>query len=110
MKKMAGELLAVEKPFNMVLEKISEGVIEIASDGRILYANAAAHSFFKISEKKLLGSNLVELFAGNDRQRVLGLLRETGKQANMLAGDSSLSLNEYRVKLKILYIEVYPPI
>jgi len=105
MKKMAGELPAVEKHFNMVLEKISEGVIEIASDGRILYANATALSFFKISEEKLLGSNLVELFSGDDRQRVLRLLRETGKQPNILASDSSLCLNEYRVKLKMLSVD-----
>jgi two-component system cell cycle sensor histidine kinase/response regulator CckA len=105
MKKMAGELSAVEKHFNMVLEKISEGVIEIASDGMILYANATALSFFKISEEKLLGSDLVELFAGDDRQRVLRLLRETGKQPSILASDSSLSLNEYWVKLKILSVD-----
>jgi two-component system cell cycle sensor histidine kinase/response regulator CckA len=105
MKKMAGELPAVEKHFNMVLEKISEGIIEIASDGRILYANATALSFFKISEEKLLGSNLVELFSGDDRQRVLRLLRETGKQPNVLASDSSMSLNEYRVKLKMLSVD-----
>jgi PAS domain S-box-containing protein len=105
MKKMAGELPAVEKHFNTVLEKISEGVIEIASDGMILYANATALSFFKISEEKLLGSDLVELFAGDDRQRVLRLLRETGKQPSILASDPSLSLNEYWVKLKILSVE-----
>jgi PAS domain S-box-containing protein len=105
MKKMAGKLPAVEKYFNIVLEKISEGVVEIASDGRILYANATALSFFKISEEKLLGSNLVELFAGDDRQRMLRLLRETGKQPNILASDSSLNLNEYRVKLKILSVD-----
>ena len=104
MKKIAGELPAVEKHFNMVLEKISEGVIEIASDGIILYANATALSFFKISEKKLLGSNLVEWFAGDDRQRVLGFLRETGKQPKNLKSDASLSLNEYRVKLKTLFV------
>jgi two-component system cell cycle sensor histidine kinase/response regulator CckA len=105
MKKMAGELPAVEKHFNMVLEKISEGVIEIASDGMILYANATALSFFKISEEKLFGSDLVELFAGDDRQRVLRLLRETGKQPSILASDPSLSLNEYWVKLKILSVD-----
>jgi len=105
MKKMAGELPAVKKHFNMILEKISEGVIEIASDGRILYANATALSFFKISEEKLLGSNLVELFAGDDRQRVLRLLRETGKQPNILVSDFFLSLNEYRVKLNILSVD-----
>jgi two-component system cell cycle sensor histidine kinase/response regulator CckA len=105
MKKIAGELPAVKKHFNMILEKISEGVIEIASDGRILYANATALSFFEISEEKLIGSNLVELFAGDDRQRVLRFLRETGKQPNILASDSSLSLNEYRVKLKMLSVD-----
>ncbi len=104
MKKMAGEWPTVEKHLNIVLEKISEGVIEITSDGRIIYANATALSFFNISEEKLLGSNLAELFAGDDCQRVLRLLSETDKQPITLKSDSSLSLNEYRVKLKILSI------
>jgi PAS domain S-box-containing protein len=102
MKKTAGELPAVEKHFNRILEKISEGVIEITSDGRILYANATALSFFKISEEKLMGSNLVEWFAGDNRQRLLELLSETGEQANILTSNSSLNLNEYRIEIKIL--------
>ena len=105
MKRMAGELSAVEKHFNVVLEKISEGIIEIASDGRILYANATALSFFKISEKKLLGSNLVDFFDGEDRQNVRKLLRKTGKQPTILTSDSYLSLNEYQVELKILSVD-----
>ena len=105
MKKTAGEWLTVEKHLNIVLEKISEGVIAITFDGKIIYANATALSFFNLSEEKLLGSNLVELFAGDDCQRVLRLLRETGKQPKILTSDSSLSLNEYRVKLKILSID-----
>ena len=105
MKRMAGELSAVEKHFNMVLEKISEGIIEIASDGRILYANATALSFFKISEKKLLGSNLVDFFDGEDRQNVRKLLRKTGKQPTILTSDSYLSLNEYQIELKILSVD-----
>jgi PAS domain S-box-containing protein len=104
MKKMAGELPAVEKHFNIILEQISEGVIQITSGGGILYANTTALSFFKISEEKLLGSNLVEWFDGDDRQRVIGLLREAGKQAKILTSDSSMSLNEYKVKLKILSV------
>ena len=104
MKKMAGELPAVKKHFNIVLEKISEGIIEITSDGRINYANAAALSFFNISEENLLGSNLAEMFTGDDRQKVLKLLRETGEQPKTITSDSPLSLNEHRVKSKILSI------
>ena len=104
MKKMAGELPAVKKHFNIVLEKISEGIIEITSDGRINYANAAALSFFNISEENLLGSNLAEMFTGDDRQKVLKLLRETGEQPKTITSDSPLSLNEHRVKPKILSI------
>ena len=105
MKKMAGELPSVEKHFNVVLEKISEGVLEIAFDGRILYANATALSFFKMAEEKLLGSRLVEWLAEDDRQRVLRLLRETDNQPSIPASDFSLSLNEYRVKFKILSVD-----
>ena len=104
MKKMAGELPAVKKHLNIVLEKISEGIIGITSDGRINYANAAALSFFNISEENLLGSNLAEMFTGDDRQKVLKLLRETGEQPKTITSDSPLSLNEHRVKLKILSI------
>jgi two-component system cell cycle sensor histidine kinase/response regulator CckA len=104
MKKMAGELPAVKKHLNIVLEKISEGIIGITSDGRINYANAAALSFFNISEENLLGSDLAEMFTGDDRQKVLKLLRETGEQPKTPTSDSPLSLNEHRVTLKILPI------
>jgi len=92
------------KYFDVVSENIPEGIIEITSDGRILYANATALSFFNISEEFLLGSNFAELFAGDDRQRVLKLLRETGEQSKTITSDSPLSLMEHRVKLKILSI------
>jgi len=104
MKKMAGELPAVKKHLNIVLEKISEGIIGITSDGRINYTNAAALSFFNISEENLLGSNLAEMFTGDDRQKVLKLLRETGEQPKTPTSDSPLSLNEHRITLKILPI------
>jgi len=101
---MAGELPAVKKHLNIVLEKISEGIIGITSDGRINYTNAAALSFFNISEENLLGSNLAEMFTGDDRKKVLKLLRETGEQPKTPTSDSPLSLNEHRITLKILPI------
>jgi len=104
MKKMAGKLPMHGKHFDVLLENIAEGIIEITSGGRIIYANATALSFFNISEESLLGSNFAELFAGDDRQRVLKLLRETGEHSKTITSDSPLNLMEHRVKLKILSI------
>ena len=52
----------------------------------------------------MLGSNFAELFAGDDRKRVLKLLRETGEHSKTITSDSPLNLMEHRVKLKILSI------
>ncbi|MGD9243878.1 MAG: PAS domain S-box protein [Desulfobacterales bacterium] len=104
MKKTVGELPAVKKHLNIILEKISEGIMEITSDGRIKYANAAALSLFNISEENLIGSHFVEMFTGDDRQKVFKLLREGVEELKTIPGDSSLTLNEHRVTLKILSI------
>ena len=104
MKKMVEKLPVHGKYFDALSENIAEGIIEITSGGRIIYANATALSFFNISEESLLGSNFAELFAGDDRQRVLKLLRETGEQSKTITSDSPLNLMEHRVKLKILSI------
>ncbi len=104
MKKMAGKLPMHGKHFDVLSENIAEGIIEITSGGRIIYANAAAISFFNISKESLIGSNFAELFAGDERQRVLKLLRETGEHSKTITSDSPLNLMEHRVKLKILSI------
>jgi len=106
MDKVVEELSAVKKHFDIVLEKISEGILKITSDGRVVYANPKALSFFRISEEFLLGSNFAELFAGDDRQRVLNLLKTLGGKSKTISEDSSFRLNEYQVKIKILSINM----
>ena len=92
MGKIVEELSTVKKHFDIVLEKISEGILEITSDGRIVYANPKALSFFQISEELLLGSNFAELFAGDDRLRVLNLLKTFSEKLKIIPGDSSFKL------------------
>ncbi|MBW2035199.1 MAG: hypothetical protein JRI94_16760 [Deltaproteobacteria bacterium] len=36
------ELLSVKKHFEIILDKMSEGILEITSEGRIVYANSTA--------------------------------------------------------------------
>ncbi|MGD2029141.1 MAG: PAS domain S-box protein [Desulfobacterales bacterium] len=104
MKKAAGELPAVKKHLYVVLDKIAEGIIEINSDGRINYANAAALSLVNIPEEHVFGSHLIEMFAGDDRQKVFKVLREAVEDPKAIPCESSLALNEHRVTLKFLFI------
>ena len=106
MGKIVEELSAIKKHFDIVLEKISEGILEITSDGRIVYANPKALSFFQISEKLLLGSNFAELFAGDDRLRVLNLLKTLSEKSKIIPEDFSFRLNEYQVKIKSLPVNM----
>ena len=61
------ELLSAKKHFEIILERMSEGIIEITSEGRIVYANPACISLINVPEERLLGSHFIELFAENDR-------------------------------------------
>jgi PAS domain S-box-containing protein len=74
------ELLSVKQHFEVILEKMSEGILEITAEGRIIYANRAAISLIQIPEESLLGSRFAELFDKDDHQRVAELLESETTQ------------------------------
>jgi PAS domain-containing protein len=53
---------------------MSEGILEINSEGKILYANPAVLSFVAMPEEELSASYFVELFSKEDRRRTGDLL------------------------------------
>ena len=67
------ELLSVKRHFEVILKSMSDGVLEVASGGRIVYANAEATSLLGMSEEELLASRFYELFAGEARSRIKDL-------------------------------------
>ena len=81
---------------------MSEGILEINSDGRIIYANPFAVSLISRSEEEILGSKFTELFDNNDRQRVDDLLETPGNRPKVIAEDYPVSLKGYQVTLKIV--------
>lgn len=59
------ELLLVKRHFELILDKMAEGIVEINSEGRIVFANSAILSMVDMPVKKLLGSYFVDLFTGD---------------------------------------------
>jgi len=85
------ELLSIKKHFELILEGMSEGVLEITSEGRIVYANQRARLLAGMSEEKLLGSKFIELFSEGDRPRANEFLKAGDAKSKNLSEYSPLS-------------------
>ena len=68
------ELLDANRHLEVILESISEGIVEINREGRILFINPAASVFFAENVQELLGRYFLELFKEEDRKFVQLLL------------------------------------
>lgn len=54
------ELLSVKRHFEKVLDRLSEGILELTADEKIVYANPAAVNMIGAQEEELLGTSLSE--------------------------------------------------
>ena len=104
-RRITEELLSVKRHFEIILERMSEGFLEITAKGRIVYANNTALALIKIPEEKLLGSYFVELFDEDGRQQIAELIKTMGDKLKRITEDSPVSLNEYLVTLDIIPID-----
>ena len=72
------ELLLLKHHFEVVLASMSEGILELNREGRIVYANAASMKITAMNEEKLLSSRFLDLFAEDVRSSVAAYLEEPG--------------------------------
>ncbi len=96
------ELLSVIQRYKMVIAKMSEGVFEVTSDGRITYANPSALSLTGLPEKRVYGVHIAKLFTGRDGERMRVALDRLGDSPVVMADDSPLAINHRQVSVSIL--------
>lgn len=101
------ELLYAERHLETILNNISEGILELNPDGKIIFCNTMAFSLFGTSEEELLGSTFIELFEGSDRKRIEDLLVKIGDGPPEISDKVHVRLNGKWVSLNVLPIESY---
>jgi len=69
------ELLSAKRHLEAILSSISDGILEVDSCGRIVYANPEALHILRQSESKLLASDILELFNEQDRPMISSLIK-----------------------------------
>jgi PAS domain S-box-containing protein len=96
------ELLSVKRHFEIILESMSEGILEITHEARIIYANPVAFLMLGRREEELLASNLIELFHEEDRQKTEELLDGIESTPRTIANDNPVRVNGKQLLLTAL--------
>ena len=96
------ELLFSKKHFETLLCNMSEGILELTFDGKIVYANSAVISLIGIPEEKLLSSCFTDFFSGIDQKRIKKLIEKTGARPKTIDDRSPVLLNNRQVSVSVI--------
>ncbi len=96
------ELLSVKRHFEVILTSMTEGILEITPEARIVYANPMAISLFNKPEDQLLASDFTDLFQELDRQRIKDHLFTIKTHPQATIGNSSVMINGKQISLHLI--------
>ncbi len=98
------ELFFVKKHFEAIFKKMSEGILEVSKDKRVVYANPSALSVIGLPEEKLLASPVGEIFPRECRRTVLELISSLDSSPASNTEDVLVVMNEYHLMVKALAV------
>lgn len=101
---ITSELLSVKKHFELILDKMSDGILEITKEGRVVYANPRALFLINKPIEKIVRAHVHELFNMSDRRRVVTLLNTRENLPAQIGEDQPLLLSQHLVTMNILPI------
>ena len=96
------ELLSVKKHFEVILKGMTEGILEMTPEGRMIYANPRALSLINLPEDDLLASNFTHLLQDAERQRVKDRLTAIDTQTQEMAQDPGVVIDGKEISLSLL--------
>ncbi len=104
-RQISRELLYSKKHAEVILNNLSEGVLELTLGGDIVYTNPTAVEILKVAEEVLLGTRFQDLFGGEEQQRVIGLLKRVGSEASVSTEESTIEIKGRQIWLDMIRIE-----
>lgn len=102
---IARELLSSKRHIEVILENISEGVLELTMEGNIVYANAFARYLTGQPVEDMLGNHFSELFEAGDRDAIQNLLAPEGMLPRSISKDAPLIINRKPVSINVLPVQ-----
>ncbi len=84
-REITSELLYSKQHLDIILSRMSDGIVEMKPDGKIIYANEAAQTLFAQKETSLLGEDFTALFtppAMSDIKKSLHMVQKEQSRYN----------------------------
>ena len=104
-RKITKELLASKKHFEATLNNISEGILELTSELKIVYINPAALSIIGIPEETLLSSDFTKLSNEKHQQRIMDAFENPGNKQSIISPEAPVELNNKQIALHVVPIK-----
>lgn len=98
-REITNELIAIKRHYEVALNNISDGFLELASNHKIVFANYSAARLLGVPEEKLLSTDFCRLFPPPQRtlmESILGNLvnpRQIGEAADFSLNGKNILLN-----------------
>ncbi len=103
-REITSELLHTKRHLELILERMSEGILEMTMDGRIVFANPAAVALLGAPEEDLLGKRASDILDQEQARCLEALLAEALLRKTAVKGSSPLLMADRRVHSEIFPI------
>lgn len=100
------ELLSAKKHFEVILDHITEGVMELSLEGKIVYVNPAAAILAGVAEEDLLSGDFIDLFGKREGKKAAKLLEDLQSRLEPLVDETLFRMNRKKICLKILPMKI----
>lgn len=77
--KLVGDISAEKTKLQTVLANVADGVMMVDAEGKVVLANRAAESLFRLREKDVLNKPLIEVVHDHEADEILKLCLRTGQ-------------------------------
>ena len=99
------DLLSSMRHLEVMLDNISEGILEVTLEGNIIYANPTVFSLSGLPEEELLTLDVSELFDYSYRNRIKELIYLVGDGPQKITDDSPVVMNGKQVSMNIFLLK-----
>ncbi len=101
-RRISQELLSVKKHFEIILGSMSEGIVEVNADNKILYVNPSAVSLLGMGDEKLMGMDFTQFFSKPGDETIKRLMAAALGGGQTVTQEAPVSLDGKLVTLEFL--------
>ncbi len=105
LRQISKELLQAGRHYRRILRHLSEGIVELSVDERIIFVNPVAISLVSIPEEEILGLNFIELFQKEHQDKIIEILSGDKSDLHEDPDYFIVSLNGNQVEINIIPVE-----